>query len=296
MHVAFSTLACPEWSLDRIARTAGALAYDAVELRTFGFGASSIVSDPALTDPRKIRATFAEHGVRPGAIATSLRFDRTIFPPIIGRAITDQEREVRTTKRLIDLASAMECPALRVFAFEMRGRESRAACLRRIAWRLGMATDAARHSGVRIVLENGGSFSTAADLAEILAMIPSPALGACYNVAAARHAGEDPVAGLALIADRTPIVRLKGHRAGAPCLLADGDDPNEQVVRAMVEQRSAATIVYEFDRAWHEPAARDRLPDPHDALRHAIETIYSWMASPAARSGASRATVATVAV
>ena len=34
MKLSFSTLGCPEWTLEQIAKTAGALKYDGVELRT----------------------------------------------------------------------------------------------------------------------------------------------------------------------------------------------------------------------------------------------------------------------
>lgn len=280
MQIAFSTLACPDWSLDRIARIAGDLAYDAVELRTFGFGpptpSADVVFDAALSDPAKVKAILGEQGVAAACLATSLKFDRTIFPPVIGRAITDQERETRSAKRLIELAAGMDCPALRVFAFEVQGRETRKSAIRRIVWRLSMAVDAARHTRVRIVLENGGSFAKASDLIEILDQIPSPAMAASYSVATARHAGEDPVAGLDLLGDRAAVVRIKGHRQGRPCLLADGDDPNADVVRALAARRSAATVVYEFDRLWHDERARATMPGAEEALAHAIETMYGW--------------------
>jgi sugar phosphate isomerase/epimerase len=282
MHVAFSTLACPDWTLDRIARAAGQLAYDSVELRTFGFGppspAASLLYDPALTDPLKTRRVLGDHGVSAACLATSLTFDRTIFPPVLGRAITDQERETRTAKRLIDLAAAMDCPSIRVFAFEIQGRESRKSAIRRIVWRLSMAVDAARNTGVRVLLENAGSFATAGELTEILDQISSPALAVAYSVPAARHAGEDPIAALDALGDRAVLVRLKGHNAGKPCLLADGDDPSADVVRSLAARRYTGTLVYEYDRLWHDNRARATMPEPETALRHAIESIYSWMA------------------
>lgn len=286
MHVAFSTLACPDWTLDRVARVAGELAYDGLELRTFGFGDSDLVCDPAMTDPVKVHRVLADQGVTPACIATSLKFDRGIFPPVIGRAITDQERETRQARRLIELAAKMDCPSLRVFAFEPQGREPRKAAVRRIVWRLGMAVDAARNTGVRVVLENGGGFRRAAELMEVMEKVPGAALGACYSVATARHAGEDPVVGLDVLGERLSMVRLKGHRSGRPCLLADGEDPNADVVRALAARRFAGTLVYEYDLLWQEGRAREGLPTAEAALAHAIEAIYSWRDVRRARRGA----------
>ncbi|MEZ6232716.1 MAG: sugar phosphate isomerase/epimerase [Phycisphaerales bacterium] len=284
MRIAFSTLACPDWPIERVARLAGELAYDGVELRTLGFGDGPLVCDPALSDPMKVRGLLAEHGVAPLCLATSLKFDRCVFPPIIGRAITDQEREARRATRLIALGRAMDCPELRVFAFEAQGRESRASAVRRILWRLGMAVDAARNTGVRVLLENGGSFAAGADLADFLDEIRVGWFGACYSVATACHAGEDPVAALDRLGDRVGVVRLKAHQGGKPCLLADADDPNEEVVRALAARRFRGTIVVEHDLLWQDERARASIPTAEDALRHAIETIYSWMSRSAHRS------------
>jgi sugar phosphate isomerase/epimerase len=276
MDVSFSTLACPDWTLDRVARLAGELGWDGVELRTFGFGESELVCDPAMTDPVKVHRVLGEHGVSPACIATSLKFDRGIFPPVLGRAITDQEREMRQARRLIELAARMDCPFVRVFAFEPQRRETRRSAVRRIAWRLGMAVDAARNTGVRVVLENGGGFTRAADLIEIMDLVQGAALGACYSVATARHAGDDPLAGLDVLGERVSVVRLKGHRGGRPCLLGDGEDPNEDVVRALAARRFAGALVYEYDLLWQDADARAGLPTAEAALAHAIEMIYSW--------------------
>ena len=276
MIVAFSTLACPDWTLDRVARIAGELAYDGVELRTLGFGDSGLVCDPAMTDPVKVHTTLGDQGVRPVCLATSLKFDRIIWPPVLGRAITDQERETRQAKRLIDLAAKMDCPNLRVYAFEPQGRESRKSAVRRIVWRLGAAVDAARNTGVRLVLENGGGFARGTDLAEVIDQVQGAAIGACYSVAVGRHAGEDPVAGMDALGDRLAVVRLKGHRGGRACLLADGDDPNAEVVRALAARRFQGVLVYEHDLLWQEASARESMPRTEEALAHAIESIYSW--------------------
>ena len=60
---AFSTVACHEWTLDRVALAAQRLGFASVELRTFGVDSRSFACDPALTDAAKVRRLFAEVGV-----------------------------------------------------------------------------------------------------------------------------------------------------------------------------------------------------------------------------------------
>ena len=47
LKVAFSTVACPHWTLERAARAAAEYGYDGVELRTFDDGSGRMACDPA---------------------------------------------------------------------------------------------------------------------------------------------------------------------------------------------------------------------------------------------------------
>ena len=71
----------------------------------------------------------------------------------------------------------------------------------RIAERLGRVADHCRNSGVRLLLENGGSFATAAQVCEILDAVDSPMVAASYNLAVARAAGEDIARGVNVLGD-----------------------------------------------------------------------------------------------
>ena len=180
---AFSTVACPDWTHEQVADNARRLGFDAVELRTFGANSSRIACDPAMTSDEKVRDIFRSRGVSILSLATSIAFDEAISPPLVGRIFGDTERSVRAAKRSIDLAVGIECPVVRVFGFEIPARERRASAIARIVGRLGDALDHARNTGVKIVIENGGSFSRASELAELLDQVRQPLLGVCYSYA-----------------------------------------------------------------------------------------------------------------
>ena len=92
------------------------------------------------------------------------------------------------------------------------------------------------------------------------------------------------------LGDRLAVFRLKGHQGGRACLLADGDDPNAEVVRALVARRFAGVLVYEHDLLWQGESARATLPRAEEALAHAIETIYAWRDVRRAASRSAHAT------
>jgi sugar phosphate isomerase/epimerase len=283
MKPAFSTVACPDWTLDRIIPVAGELGYMGVEMRSFGAdsraAARSLACEPCLTGAEKIRELCDEHGVEPACIATSIRYDAPVFPPVIGRVIGDFERPVRDTKAAVQLASSIGCPAVRVFGFEL-GHESRSNGVRRIMQRLDLAARTARHTGVLLLIENGGSFPTSADLMELIDRLASPFVAAAYSPAVASMAGEDPREGVRTLGPLLASVKLRDMAGGKPAPLGEGeagfgDGGAEGFVRMLAERGYKGWAVYEHDRLWWP-----ELGDPTEPLRDAAEKIYRWMGTP----------------
>lgn len=274
MKVGFSTVACPERTLGDVARLAETAGFGCVELRTFGDGATQFACDPMLTDPAKTRRIMQAAGAEIGCIATGVKFDDPITPPVIGRVFFDQERCVRDAKRAIDLAGQLECPFVRVFGFEIRTEESRASALERILDRLGKVLDHCRHTGVRLLLENGGSFDTAARLKELIEACKSPLLAAAYSPAVGKLGGEDPVAGIATLGPLLLCVKLRDYRHGKPCSLGSGESPTREVVTELAKRKFSGQLIYELDRAWMpiEPGG-----DVADVLGEAARVIYEWL-------------------
>ncbi len=250
MKVCLSAVACPEFGAKEFFEAAASAGYSAVELRTDGPASRGFAADPALTAPEKTRALAERFGMPIASLATTCRFDESVWPPVIGHALTDTERSIRHGKWHVDLAVALECPLVRVFAFETPPRERPADARQRIADRLKLVVAHAHRTGVRIALENGGSFPRAADVAGLLDLVASPLLGVAYNVAVAHQAGESPDDGLNVLGGNLLALRVKDHQAGRPCGLGDGDVPVEMAVARARESGFAGPVVFEWDRAW----------------------------------------------
>lgn len=249
-RIAFSTVACPEWTLDRVALAAGQWGYDGIELRTRGYGSTDFACDPALTASGKVRALFEDAGVSIACLATTLTFDTPIRPMVLGYAFGDHEAPIRQAKRLIDLAAQIECPFVRVFGFEVQAGATRPQTIELIVSRLRMVVDHADKTGVRIALENGGSFPTAADLRQIMDRIDTPLLVASYSTAVAAAAGEDAAAGMAALAGRLGLVKAKG-------------------LSTVIPAGACEWLVYELDRAFIP-----ELPEPEAVLPEAAKVLF----------------------
>ncbi len=273
MKPSFSTVALPDWTLARIAPRLEEWGYLGVELRTFGNGSTQSACDPALTAANKVRAIFDKAGMQICSLATGIRYDEVISPPIIGNVISDTERSVRETKGMVDLALALECAYVRVFAFELPEGESRKSGMARIVDRLKKSTDYCRNSGVKLMLENGGSFNTAVDLAEIIDAVGSPLLTACYSAPVATAAGENIANGINVLGERLVNVKVKDLHQGKPVALGTGDLKVRDTFAALTKAGYSGWVTYEFDRAWLPTAAN---VDVASILTQSAKTMYEW--------------------
>lgn len=277
MKPAFSTVALPDWTLARIAPRLEEWGFLGVELRTFGNGSNQSACDPALTAATKVRAMFDKAGMQICSLATGIRYDEIISPPVIGNVISDTERSVRETKGMVDLALALECPYVRVFAFELPEGESRKSGMARIVDRLKKSADYCRNSGVKLTIENGGTFNTAVDLAEIIDAVGSPLLTATYSVPVAAMAGENIINGINVLGERLINVKVKDLKlekdGGKPVALGTGDLHVRDAFAALAKANYAGWITYEFDRAWLPTAANI---DVASILTQSAKTMYEW--------------------
>ena len=279
MKFAFSTVACPDWTLDRVAALAQSAGYTGVELRSFGYAGSSLACEPALTSPANLQALLRGAGAQPCCLSTSCRFDAPVEPPIIGWAISDHNRSPREAKGLVELAADLGCPMIRVFGFEIPARERRISAIDRVVSRLLQVADAGRARQVKVAVENGGTFASAAALAELLDAADHPSLGAVYNTATAHAAGDTLASGINVLSDRLLLLKLKDLKDGKPCVLGDGQVPCQDALAAAGAAGFDGWVSHEFDRAWFSG-----LPDPTKALTTAAERMYQWAARSSARS------------
>lgn len=285
MKPAFSTVACPEWTLDMVAANAARYGFEGVELRTFGEGSSRLACDPALTAEEKALGMFHEAGIEVLSLGTSVSFDEPIKPPVIGLAIGDTERTVRAGKRAVDLAVALECPLVRVWGFDLPPREKRNSTIERIAKRVRMVADHAQKTGVRLVVENGGGFSRAGEVRELIDAVGSPMVGVCYSLAAGVAAGDVVTDALEVLSDKVWVARIKDlDEHGKACQLGSGRLPCREFVGELARTGFDGPLVFEWDRLWFND-----LETAEEMLPAAAKQMFHWLAefgAPAGGSGA----------
>lgn len=276
IRLAFSTVACHTWTLERVARSAGEWGYMGVELRSFGEGGTEVACDPSLTSGAKVREVFREAGVEVAGIASGVRFDAAIWPPVVGTLLPAREASVRAGKHMVAVARQVGAPSVRVFAFDAPERESKKSALRRICDRLGKVCDAARNRDVTILIENGGTFSTADDLIDIIRRVSQPQLAASYDAATAFAAGESPAAGAQTLGRFLRVARVRDERDGHACRLGIGEVPLQPFLAAVrAADQTWGTdpwVVYSWDRMW-----LPELSPAEEVLPAAARLLAQWL-------------------
>jgi len=274
MKIAFSTLACPQWTLAEAAEHASAMGYLGLEMRSFLSPMERMASDPMSMEPAEVDSIFDDAGIAPVCLATSVKFDKMVEPPLIGRIFVNEEAGVSDAKRFVDHADRAGVKFVRVYGCDLPAVEPRSWSMRRVTERLKLAAQTCRNTDVRLLLENAGSFPRASDLRTLIETVDSQWLGASYNITAAVQGGECPMEGFKAIADYARIVRIGDIDAdGEPVPLGTGEFPLAKFVALLGEMGYKGWIVYEYPKLW-KPELSD---DARSVLTHAAETLYSWI-------------------
>lgn len=284
MKIAFSTVGCPDLSLEQVVEAAARWGYQGVELRVsptgygggVGVGPGGVASDPMRRAPGEVHDLFEDAGVDLVGIATGVRFDEPVWPPVMGHLFNNAEAGVEETKAAVTLAAGAGGDFVRVFGHQLPGGEPRAWGLRRVSERLALAAQTARNTSVRVLIENSGSFSRAEELAELHGLVNSPFLSMSYNIIPAVMAGECPMTAVeSLIAGGGLKVVKIGDigEDGRPVPLGSGGGrlPVEKFVRHLGEIGYTGWIVYEYPRLW-----RAELGETAGVLEQAAGRLFAW--------------------
>ncbi len=260
MRLAFSTLACPDWSLDRMIEAALRYGYDGIELRVLD---GELVS-PAMSDARRRRTkrAIADAHVAVCCVDTSLE-------------IANPDASMDEAFAYVALAAELGGPMIRLFAGAPDG-EPWDATVGRTLERLAALAERGRSLGVTIALETHDSFASGEILADVLSNAPKD-VGVIWDTLNPIVAGEPPDRTFAAIADRVVHVHIKDGAVPPDLeenrLLGDGLVPVGAIVRMLAARRYEGWLSVEWEKRWQPDIA-----DADVALPHYADGIRSLLA------------------
>jgi sugar phosphate isomerase/epimerase len=270
LKLAFSTLGCPSWELEEVARAARAYGYAAVELRALG-GGLDLLARPEFQpgEVARTREWLANRGLEVCCVDTSCTFDSADE--------SERRRQIELAGRHCELAAALGAPLIRVFPDLVPEGATFEETRDRISDSLGEVARRAPR-GVRVGLETHGDFAGGAVTADIMRRADHPNLCIFWDAANTFASGEAIEETAPAVAPYLAHVHLRdarpmGKEHWTPVLAGRGLVPFDRVVAALRKLDYQGYVSFEFEKYWHpeieEPEVS--LPDFATAIRAALE-------------------------
>ena len=262
--VTFSTLACPNWTVQEVITKASEFGYDGIEWRG---GPQGHVQPSSTTEQKaNLRKMSADAGLMLLAI--------TAYTSFVSDNPEERQSNVDEVRRYADLAAELGAHYIRVFLGELpKNTNLTRKIYENIIDCLGRAAQHALSLGVGIAIEPHDNFARSSAIAPVLDRTKADsALGVIWDIGNAFAAGEEPPEGFGLLKERLAYVQVKdGTRRGEDwqlCSLGRGNVPLAQAFELLLSNRYQGAFSVEWEYAWHP-----ELDPPEIALPAALQTV-----------------------
>jgi sugar phosphate isomerase/epimerase len=262
MRLAFSTLACPDWPLDRVLAACAEHGYGGIELRMLDRDLVSAALPAARR--REVRSACERAGVEMCCLDTSFE-------------IANPRERIDDAIACVELAADLGAPMIRLFGGAPEG-EAPAVTERRVEGRVAALADRGRALGVTVALETHDSFASGEATAAVLRSAPAD-VGVIWDTLNAFVTGESPATTFASVADRLVHVHLKD--GGTPDdpernrLFGAGVVPLEEIVGMLASNGYERWLSVEWEKHW-QPSIEDAevaLPSYANGVRSVLARI-----------------------
>ena len=265
--ITFSTLACPQWTVETIIAKAAEFGYDGIEWR----GGSEGHMNPHMPNSKKsfVRQSCLDAGLQSLAV--------TAYTSFVSDSSRDRQANVEELRRYADLAAELDAKYVRAFLGELpKGRVLDVSLYKKIADCLNAASEHATSVGVQIAVEPHDDFVRSADVVPVFNRA-HPALRVVWDIGNGYATGEYPTESFALLRHHLGYVQIKdGKGRGANwqlCALGEGDVPLHRAVGLLLATNYRGAFSVEWEYAWHP-----ELDPPEIALPAALRTLKKLLA------------------
>ena len=249
MKLAFSTLGCPNWELEDVARAAREYGYAGVELRALG-GGLDLLARPefAPAAAESTRRWLAGQGLSVCCVDTSCTFHDPDEE--------ERHRQVGIAVSHCGLAAALGAPLIRVFPDRVQPGATREQTRSYIAESLRAVAERAP-AGVHVGLETHGDFAAAQETVEIVRLADHPGVVIIWDIANSLAAGSSVEEAAHIVAPHLAHVHLRdarpveGREHWLPVLAGRGLVPFESAIEALRAVGYEGFVSFEWEKYWN---------------------------------------------
>ena len=258
MKLCFSTLACPEWSLDQITKAARDNQLG-VDFRGIG-SEIDITRMPAFND--QLPATlemFRRNNVKVPCLNTSVTL---ISPPDRWTAMLDE------CQRTAQLAKQLDTRRMRIFGGAVPKEIDRAEARSMAHRHLRQLTKITSPLNVQLALETHDEWIIADEVLQLIDGCEPAEVGVLWDIEHPHRRGEAPAETVRKLGARIRHVHIKdsfpalpGERKARPTLLGEGEVPIVECVRALRAIEYDGWYCLEAEKRWIAST-----PEPEESI------------------------------
>ena len=271
MKLAFSTLGCPDWTVEQAIKAAVNYGFQGIELRGID-GELDILKLHDFSNDHigRTRALFENAGIDVVCIDSSASFS--------WREPAKISDNIKEAMDYISLAEKLGAPFVRVFGDRISEGVIFADAARQLADCLIRIGDFAREKGVTVALETHGSYLTGKEISEVMEMTQHQSVGVIWDVSNSFWTGE-PIEDTAKhIAPYLKHVHIKdsvwdGNEAKLT-FIGEGDVPNVKVLKILTGQGYSGYLSYEWEKRWQPD-----LPEPEEAFPQYAKKMKEYLSN-----------------
>ncbi len=270
MKLAFTTLGCPDWTLDQMIEGAKQYGFDGIDFRGCA-GEMDLWKRPEFSS-----------GL--GATAEKIRSAGLEVPCMSssGRLLRDSEEErtasLENLTRFVHIGAVLGAPFVRVFG-GYNGTRSEDEARREAAGMLDSMARIASSHGLSVLVETHDDWIASDKLASVLDAATEPNIGAIWDINHPyRMCGESAEQTWANLGRWIRYTHLKDSAIdedgeSVHALIGDGDVPIGECIRVMKDGGYDGWLAYEWEKKW-----APEIPDPEIAFPRYAERVRAILA------------------
>jgi fatty-acyl-CoA synthase len=261
MKLAFSTLGCPRWNLDRIIRAAGVHGFHGIEVRGLQDDLDVTGRGEFTGQAGLYRRKLQDLGVEIACFSSSV----TLGGPDAAGSDTSFDE----LKRYTQLCVTFGTPFIRIFGGRI-GPLSRATALDTAAATLLKMADIVKGTRVKILVETHDDWMRADHLKSLMTAVSVDAIGLLWDV---NHPfmflGEVPAVTWEQTGPWIHHTHWKDSKRNPrarhgfePCLMGEGEVPHREIVQVLTNGNYRGYLSLEWEQRWYPGIAEPEVAFP----------------------------------
>ena len=263
MKLSFSTLGCPQYTIDAIIEAAVANGYDGIELRaaenTVELWNVKGFTGAGLADTRQ---KLRDNGIAAVCVGSSASF-----------CVADAERRqaaLDSAQKYIEIAQGLDCPYIRTFGGPLPALQSYTESIKWSREGYELLCELAQKAGIIPLLETHDDFSTSARALDILDGVEASNLGVVWDILHSYRYGERLDDSFKKLGRRIKHVHIKDSAEFSATgfdlvLTGEGKVPIAECVNILRESGYDGYLSFEWEKMWHPEIQSPEVAIPHYA-------------------------------